>query len=365
MRNHLYLLFRFLTLLFTSDRLEQILHQLSRAIVSALKTAHPQSGLIPHVLLYLTKLETRSRRLTEMAYEWCSLIYENRQSRKDWESLILYSLEIGFRHFDPQDLWIRAELTHTEHHREFVEVVFKQKESEAIADLLQAWTIRGIVDDNQAGMLGTVGNDQVDALLGICAGHLVGLHSLAPLSPRLRRLVIRSIQLIGYKGFEEVGVGRFIDLLNHLHVDFKDVDFGWMLILLDTIKSLEGARDLSIQSWELLVELPIAFPFWLPTLSEKIPRHTPQVMASLLETREWDKLECWMGVVWMVWSPETDATTEDVEHAMVSLFRQRPGAVQKLTQWMERWSKSSGNEVPEAFERICKQLHGIAQLGAP
>ena len=348
-----FLLSGFLTLLFASDRLEQILHQLSGAIVPALNTAHPRCRLIPDVLQYLTWLEDRPRCLTEMAYEWCSVICENRQSLEDWESLVLYSLEIGFRHFDPEDWRISGNFTHTEHHRELVEVVFKRKESEAIADLLQAWTMRGIADN------------QGDALLGICAGHLVDLHSLTPLSPRLRRLVIRSIGFIRYKGFEEVGVGKFIDLVNHLHVDVEDVGTGfkWILILLDTIKSPEGARGLSIQSWELLVELATT-TVWSPGLRERIPTYTSQVMAPLLKAREWDKLECWIGVVWMTWPLETDATMEDVEHAMILLFHQRPGAVQKLTQWMERWSKERSKEVPEAFKRICKRPPETAQLDA-
>ena len=293
-----------------------------------------------------------------MAYEWCSVICENRQSCEGWESLVLHSLEIGFRHFEsqhPHGRRIVDKLTHTEHHRELVEVVFECKEGEAIADLLQAWTIRRTVGDD----------DRADALLAICAGHLVDVHNLVPLSPRLRQLVIRSIAFIGYKGFEEVGVGRFVNLLNHLQIDVKDLNHRveWMLVLLDTIKSPEGARDLSIRSWELSAELATTTPFLTPRLRERIPTYTPQVMASLLETREWEKLECWMGVVWMVWRPETDATMEDIEHAMISLFRQRPAAVQKLTQRMERWSKSPRNEVPEAFERICKQPHDIAQLG--
>ena len=355
MRNYLFLLFGFLTLLFASDRLEQILHQLSRGIVSALNTAHPRCRLIPGMLRSLTGWENRPRCLTKMAYEWCSVICENRQTFGYWDRLVLYSLEVGFRHLDPQCRQIGVELTHAEHHRELVEVVFKRKESEVIADLLQAWTLRNIYD----------GDDQADALLGICAGHLVDVHNLVPLSPRLRRLVIRSIELIGYKRFEEVGTGRFVDLLNHLHVDVEDMDneFQWMGILLDTIKSSEGARDLSIRSWELLVELVTATLFWF--LKLRIPTYTPKVMASLLEAQEWDKLECWIGVVWMAWPPETDAAMEAVEDAMVSLSRQRPGAVQKLTQWMERWGTRWSNKVPEAFQRICKQPHDIAQLGVP
>jgi hypothetical protein len=103
-------------------------------------------------------------------------------------------------------------LTHTEHHRGLVDVVFKSQESEAIADLLHAWTAEILSMSRQ------------HALLNICTGHLVGLHDLVPFSPRLRRLVIRFVGLIGYKGFEGVGVEGFIELLNHLHVTVEDMD---------------------------------------------------------------------------------------------------------------------------------------------
>ena len=64
-----------------------------------------------------------------------------------------------------------------------------------------------------------------------------------------------------------VGVGRFVELLNHLHVGVKDIDhhfankghhFKWISLLLDTIQSPEGIRHLSNQSWEFLVELTIS-----------------------------------------------------------------------------------------------------------
>jgi hypothetical protein len=108
--------------------------------------------------------------------------------------------------------YIEAVLTHTEHHRGLVDVVFQSQESEVIADLLHAWTTE------------SMSHDPAYTLLGFCAEHLVGLHDLVPFSPRLRRLVIRSVELIGYKGFEGVGVERFIGLLNHLHVTVEDMD---------------------------------------------------------------------------------------------------------------------------------------------
>jgi hypothetical protein len=249
-------------------------------------------------------------------------------------------LEIGFRHL-PLNRRIPVTLNHTDHHRELRDIVFGTKESEVIADLLQAWTTNGA------------------QLLGICVEHLVGLYNTVPFSPRLRKLVVRSVAFIGYKRFAEEGAGRIVELLNHLHLGVEDIHYPytWMPILLAAIQSPEGIQSLSIRSWELLAELTKS---WQSGLEDSV--YDPQVTASLLEAQEWEKLECWMGVVWMAWPPQTDATTGDLEHVMLLLFRQRPGAVQKLTQWMEQWSEEKGEEVPEAFKRICEQP---TQLGAP
>ena len=151
------------------------------------------------------------------------MIYEKRERLQDWESPLLVCLEIGFR-----TEFMEARLTHTEHHRGLVDVVFKNQESESIADLLHAWTAKC--------KYYKLAHESLD----FCplAAHLVGLHNLAPFSPRLRRLVIRSVEFIGYEGFEGVGVERFIGLLNHLHVTVEDMDEkeGWGgELLLNTI----------------------------------------------------------------------------------------------------------------------------------
>ena len=71
-----------------------------------------------------------------------------------------------------------------------VDVVSKSRKSEAIVDLLYAWTL----------------GYSLYVPLITCIGHLVCLRNLVPPSSRLRQLVIRSIELIGCEGFEEVGV---------------------------------------------------------------------------------------------------------------------------------------------------------------
>ena len=328
--------------------MEQVLRLFFKAVSSAINGTLAQRELIPHALHDLVKLETRPVRLTEIAYDLCSVICENRQSLEDWEGLLLTALEIGFRHPDSQVRYIEARLAHTQHHLEMVDVVFESQQSEAIADLLHAWTISVT---------------PAYRLLGACAERLVGLQNLMPFSSRLRQLVMRSVLSIGYDGFKGVGVEGFIGLLNNLRVTVEEIKSRseWEKLLLKTLQTSEGAQHLSYQYWELLVELVIS-PSPLPR--RKIP-YNSQIMTFLTEAQEWNKLECWMVIVWVVWPSEADGTTEDFEHSVPLLFRQQPGAFQKLERWMERWSQRNNEDIPESFQRICKQAQGAAQLDAP
>ena len=167
-------------------------------------------------------------------YGWCSAIWENRQNFGDKERLLLVCLEIGFRRLDAREPYIGTFLTHTEHHKGLADVVFESQKSEAIADLLRAWTAGG----HSFG--------SAHLLLSDYAGHLIDLDSLIPFSSRLRRLIVRSIEVIGYRAFEDVGVERFIQLLDHLNVTVEDMDDKdeWALLLLDAIRSSRGAQYL-------------------------------------------------------------------------------------------------------------------------
>jgi len=326
--------------------MERILHQLSKAIRSAIVRAEVQSEFIPHVLRDLVDLETRPMCLTEIAYDWCSVIYENRESLGDWDGLLLTSLETAFRHLDPQDWDTAPTLTHTEHHLEMFDIIFKSQHGNAIADLLHSWTIGYSLH-----------------MPDTCAERLVCLHNLVPFSSRLRRLVIRSVELVGYEGFEGVGMEKLVVLLNHLHVTVEDMGLShqWVRILAGILQTSEGTQLLSHWYWELLVEFAISRPWLLDEVT-----YNPQTMVSLTEVQEWSKLECWIGTVWISWPPEADGITEeDLSRSIFILFRQRPGAFQKLEQWMERWSQKAGNDTPESFQRICKQAQEAAQRDTP
>jgi len=89
-------------------------------------------------------------------------------------------------------------------------------------------------------------------------------------------------------------------------------------------------------------------------------------MTLLAESQEWSKLEYWVGIVWMVWPPRADRMTEeDLDRSMQLLLKQRP-TIQKPEQWMERWRQTYDfKDVPETFQRICKQAREAVQQDTP
>ena len=343
--------------------MERILHQLSKVIRSAIVAPGRRSELIPHVLRDLVNLETRPMYLTRIAYDWCSAIIERHWYSEFSEGLLFTSLEVGFRHLDPQDWDTEPRLAHTEHHLEMVDIVFKSQNSDAIADLLYSRTTDYSVNYSYSPHIPRA-----------YAERLVCLCNLVPFSPRLRQLVIRSVELVGYERFEEVGVERLVELLNHLHVTVEDMvrSDPWGRFLVNILQTSEGTQLLSHWYWELLVELVVSQSVELRR-EAAYNQHTtqflaynPQITAFLTEAQEWSKLECWMGTVWISWPPEDRWTTEeDLSCSMLVLLRQRPGALQKLERWMEWWSQETDKNVPESFQRICKQAQEAAQRDRP
>ena len=256
----------------------------------------------------------------------------------------LLSLEIGFRHFDPKTLQIEAELIYGEHNQELAIIVFKSKDGEAIADLLHAWTSES-------------SSHAPYSSLKVCAEHLIGLHNLQPFSPRLQHHIITTVELIGYQPFEQVGLGRFIELLNILDVQVEDIrsSYKWAKLLLDVIQSPAQIQHLSHSYWEWLIRLAA---FWSPELADGTT-YNPHTIGSLGDNGEWDRLKCWLCVVWMVWPPKSDQTIEDLEHVMLSLCHQRPGAIQELEENLEKYSWP-WTGIPESFQQICKKVHNEA-----
>ena len=347
-----------------SDRLKEVLSQLSQAMISAIHTSHPGCNLLHYTLCDLARMENHPQYLTEMAYEWCSVICEAYQSLTGVQNLLFLSLEVGFRHLDSKKL---LSFPNTKfHHCKLIDITFESGDSEVIADLLLALC-------------------SIDGSCGLCRSpnmwvkYLEHLHNLQPFSSRLRKHLILFIGSVGYKEFKGVGPQALVVLLEDLHVGVGDVDedykLFWISFLLDTVQSPEATQHLPHHTWELLVELSILKSRW----SQRPPQFilSAQVMVSLEDAQEWDKLECWIGVVWINWPPEDIETTgdsgtaEDSETAkdggvtgrglkdvMLSLFHQCPGVIQRLQRLMGKCeAKGDGFIVPELFEQICKQMH--------
>ena len=106
------------------------------------------------------------------------------------------------------------------------------------------------------------------------------------------------------------------------------------------------------------MELVVSEPRW--RLGSRV-NYGLNIAESLVEAQEWDKLECWIGIVWMSLPGVEGRTGEDLENSMVLLFCQRPGAAQKLERWIERWSRRREEDVPESFECTLKRAHEAAQ----
>ena len=83
--------------LFSSVCLEQVISQLSRAIVTAIPASHPRHPLVRTMLLELAKWENRPNCLRELSYKWCSTISKGYQGLEDGEELLFLSLKVGFR----------------------------------------------------------------------------------------------------------------------------------------------------------------------------------------------------------------------------------------------------------------------------
>ena len=65
--------------LFTGNRMEHILDQLSKAILSAIDDTRTHQKSIRHMSCDLVRLGNRPERSAGMAYEWCSVICENHE----------------------------------------------------------------------------------------------------------------------------------------------------------------------------------------------------------------------------------------------------------------------------------------------
>jgi hypothetical protein len=273
--------------------------------------------------------------LIPMAYQWCSAISqkirecggdeptpEDLSSSNHYGCILSLSLAIAFRHIGSKHVSLFNHLSHTPHDEWMLDAIFTRGDDDAIADAVYV----GIVDPYATPS-------------GSCTRRLLKLTERGrPFSPRLRWTILHLVQEVGYlaSGYAEL---EFVCLLNNLEVtvgEAGDAGRAWMDLLIRVLLTSVGQMCLSSHYWLLLGNL-ISM---LRKTHFAGHRHT-EVMKSLEEAQEWDKLEMWMLVVW--WSKYDSEYNsdpipipiQDIERATLTLFRQQPSAIPKFEDLLE------------------------------
>ena len=232
----------------------------------------------------------------------------------------LAPLKVAFRLAEPTRSKLhQVELNHTSHHDRVFRTAFSSDDDEVIADAACAWIAR---DPKPGGSLTHYFAKRVERGGGF--------------SPRLRQTAIDAIEEVGSREFAARGL-EVLGLLNCLGVRADDVDDKdkWRTLLVEVIRSPAGAVGLAPHYWRLLGELIV---------TEAYPREESsrmldvEVMRSLEEAEDWEKLEVWIAVVW--WSlPRPEPTPELVEvvgDTTLRLISLRPSALQRLEDLSKR-----------------------------
>ena len=226
-------------------------------------------------------------------------------------------------------------MDHTSHHEWVFETAFSSPNDEVIADAVTTWI-----------------TDHGCAPPGSCTHYLTGrVESDTPFSPRLRRVAIRAMELIGHSEFKVSGL-ETVCLLNRLNIDVGEVEQGYRLVglLAEVIRSPMGFESLSSHCWHLLDKLAVG-----ETLHGDFVSQDTEVMRLLEKAEDWEKLEVWMAIIWR--SPPLydwpTSESKDIERATLKLLLRRPSAFPKfknLYEWGGLWPV-----VHRAFRQIYEQ----------
>ena len=152
--------------------------------------------------------------------------------------------------------------------------------------------------------------------------------------------------------------------LNRLNIDMDDiVDQGrWAQRLVAVVRSPTGPESLSSHYWNLLAKLVVALE-----LSLLLESGDTEVMRSLEEAEDWEKLGDWMVVVWsfLPGSPMPEPeSVESIEEVTLKLLLRRPTALQGF----EDLCKTGGLSAPwrreykDKLQHICDQARAKQPL---
>ena len=350
-----------------------ILSHLSQRIVDIIVSLQHGSDLAWSLISVLTGLEAWKNRpecLIPMAYRWCSAISKKIRERRgdepssedlsfsddnDHYGIILsFSLAVAFRHIDSKYVFLPGHLSHTPHDEWMLDIIFTRGDDDAIADAVYVRIV-----------------DPYATPSGSCTHRLLKRAERGrPFSPRLWRTILDFIQEQGISELKEAEL-EFVCLLNNLEVsvgEAEDAGSKWINLLICVLLTPMGQGHLSSHYWLLLGDLILASP---KTLSAKVGQ--TELMKSLEEAQDWEKLETWMLVVWCSnfgfgFGP---IPVQDIEQATLMLFRQWPSAIPKLENLLEDrtdWTISPPifTTHKDVLRRICNQARAEqSPLGSP
>jgi hypothetical protein len=239
-------------------------------------------------------------------------------------------LEVGFRLAGPDHGGLAL---HTFHCVWTFKGAFSNWDDECIADAATVWIIGG--DQTPPGSFVRYFAKRMERSI--------------PFSPRLRQVTIRVIGRFWRSELKASG-SEIVRLLDRLNVGVDDVvgQGSWVQLLVGVIRLPAGPESLPSHYWRLLEKLAQAVHY----VVYFTPRDV-EVMRLLEEAGDWERLEDWTVVVWLL-SPQ-DNLMEDVKQVTLKLLLQRPSALARFENLqLYSWNK-------DKLRQICDQAR-VEQL---
>jgi len=334
--------------------------------VTYTRQAHNSRSGIYQIIDMRRQAQKEEDQFTEVG-PGCDLVHRARECRRNMDphhyaELFFKTLKIGFRlaqpHWDPPVI----HPNHTPQYDRMFEIAFSSGYDEVIADAVCAWVKYDY--RTPAGSLVYHFADRVKRT--------------APFSRRLRQMAIHAIPHI-WSSELTVSALEIVRLLNHLEADVDDlvVNFLWVDLLAEVIRSPAGFENLSSRYWSLLDKLILTAPplrYFRMSFGHFTLRDA-EVMGLLEEAEDWGKLEAWMEVAWrsLEWFSTPSDSMEDVpspelmegiEQVTLKLSLQQPSALQRFENLCE--NRAVLGEHRDKLRGICDRARaGQLPSGSP
>lgn len=169
-------------------------------------------------------------------------------------------------------------------------------------------------------------------------------------------MVTRAIECIGYPEFERLRIEKLVHLLTSLEIEVHVMEWRsrWTLFLWSVLRSLPGQEHMSSHYWKRIVPMAIQ-----PGLfSLELKPSDLETMRSFEEAGDWERLEVWIGMMWILELPGDGVHAGEVERATRTLFHNRPNALQVVEGWVLGASEDEDSlyaRHEDTFRAVCDQ----------